>query len=598
MTKEELIEGEIYYCEGWGDSYLFEVTNKKDNNTYLGFKRKEISHSGWDFWTSSVITNLRKATKEECHQLQCSIKANKFIDYNTSMKTFNNSLIGRYLKYIGNSQSLPKYGDYFQIKVEESGNNLLRLSDNVSNCHWTYEEVKNKTSKHFELMPIDFIPEQQTNIMEEKKTEWVYEIVTCTTKEECDYVLEKIGNPRGIHSSNFLGKSVCFNSTKKMSIGTFGTYGIGFSKKDSKHYSFQEWCERFGHKPDFIKPIKEWSVGSYCVALKNNAYSIEECSKGDIFIKRDDENYCWAFYNNQSSNGWDCEHEDFKWFLTLQEAEIFSKSLNMKEEKWIPKAGDWIYLSEGCGGRGMLSDDEDKVAKIKDVKNGCLYLDDKSNNFRTTGSISVREQDIRKALPSEIPNNNIPEYVECVHYVGYENCYSKIYNTKTDNSISKLNDWETILIHYGRLKDGSFIESNKEAYEAQFQQYPLTKEECYSSEIEIGDEVFFRENWLNFGNSNCYKYINLNKSYKVKSLSTFKFKDCCGKVVFIPEIYDGYIPIEAIYKKNQTTIAKKVDVSSPKVGNKLLLFKKRESTSLPNVERTKLKIFKQKLIKI
>lgn len=108
----------------------------------------------------------------------------------------------------------------------------------------------------------------------------------------------------------------------------------------------------------------------------------------------------------------------------------------------------------------------------------------------------------------------IPEYVECIEENVYDygtNVIGKIYKVfgVTPNHINPY-----YLIEYGGIKYLSvskhrFKPSTKEAYEAQFKQYPLTKEECYSSEIEIGDEVQVlcvnshnsQSNWYKIGNS-------------------------------------------------------------------------------------------------
>lgn len=104
------------------------------------------------------------------------------------------SLVGRYLKYIGNNTiKLPKYGDYFQITVEKSGCNLLRLSDNAANCSWVYEDVKNGTCKSFELMPEGFNPN-------EVKSEWIPQVG--------DWVIvknyEQAGRGNGILTKNLV----------------------------------------------------------------------------------------------------------------------------------------------------------------------------------------------------------------------------------------------------------------------------------------------------------------------------------------------------------------------------------------------------------
>ena len=69
-----------------------------------------------------------------------------------------------------------------------------------------------------------------------------------------------------------------------------------------------------------------------------------------------------------------------------------------------------------------------------------------------------------------LPEENIteiPEYVECVSYFG-DKYIGKIYNTKLDKPEKiSTNTWYEILIDRGRLEDGSFKISNKEAYEKQ-----------------------------------------------------------------------------------------------------------------------------------
>jgi len=74
-----------------------------------------------------------------------------------------------------------------------------------------------------------------------------------------------------------------------------------------------------------VKPIEKWSVGSYCVALKDKAQAIGNCEAGDIFYHGI---RSWEFVNNPKDNNWCCSSDtEFNWFPTLEEAEKFSKSL-------------------------------------------------------------------------------------------------------------------------------------------------------------------------------------------------------------------------------------------------------------------------------
>lgn len=64
--------------------------------------------------------------------------------------------------------------------------------------------------------------------------------------------------------------------------------------------------------------------------------------------------------------------------------------------------------------------------------------------------------------------NEIPEYVECIDYFTKEN-FGKIFDTKIEpNSLSSCT-WKEILITHGRLIDGSFKKSTKEAFDKQNQ---------------------------------------------------------------------------------------------------------------------------------
>lgn len=74
-------------------------------------------------------------------------------------KVEEKSLVGRYLKYIGNSKNNPKYGDFF--RVDNMGSTgLFRINDKQAGCAWSPEKVLNGTSKSFELMPEGFHPDQ------------------------------------------------------------------------------------------------------------------------------------------------------------------------------------------------------------------------------------------------------------------------------------------------------------------------------------------------------------------------------------------------------------------------------------------------------
>ena len=257
--------------------------------------------------------------------------------------------------------------------------------------------------------------------------------------------------------------------------------------------------------------VKEWSVGSYCVALKNeiNWYGTK---KGDIYsIICEDR--AVNITKNSHTLVFHTPRKDFSWFATLQEAEIFSRSL--------------------------------------------------------------------------LNNNNIPEYVKCINY--FNNKKNKIYNTTIDKPENLTISWEDILINCGRLKDGTFIESTKEAYEAQFKQYPLTKEECYSSEIEVGDEVSSGNlTGIVIGiknNGECNYLVRHSNSFKGHQGHPKYFTLLKGNYSDKNDSwYYALSSLKLIKKASQTTNSvKKVLSSSPEVGTTNEIY-------IPKVTKTKPKV--------
>lgn len=112
-----------------------------------------------------------------------------------------------------------------------------------------------------------------------------------------------------------------------------------------------------------------------------------------------------------------------------------------------------------------------------------------------------------------LPEENIteiPEYVVCVNY--FDSKYTgKIYNTTIDKpEKNSTNTWYEILIDRGRLKDGSFKISNKEAYEKQKSHIPE-----YIECTETRGYYFIK--------GNIYKVIDSNNLSSAKLVSNIDF---------------------------------------------------------------------------
>ena len=129
----------------------------------------------------------------------------------------------------------------------------------------------------------------------------------------------------------------------------------------------------------------------------------------------------------------------------------------------------------------------------------------KNTNWSISYEHTLEKADMRLVsnfLPEKHPDKqlSIPEYVECVNSWHSVWTTGKIYKTETiqrdfPKTLSlKCNNSEIVHVIDWDVTKGNntgFKLSNKEAYEAQFKNYPLTTEQCISNNdiIEVGDEV-------------------------------------------------------------------------------------------------------------
>lgn len=131
-----------------------------------------------------------------------------------------------------------------------------------------YIAAKPINTRNWELMPIGWTPDT------EKK--YTYEVVCCETQEQWDFVLSKF-NPLGLEKSLWnKGRCITFGGTT--TIGTHSAKSWFESNGVSKVYSFEEWCNKFGHV--FSPEKEEFKVGDWAVSLtKTKNYIIGEVGR-------------------------------------------------------------------------------------------------------------------------------------------------------------------------------------------------------------------------------------------------------------------------------------------------------------------------------
>ena len=193
----------------------------------------------------------------------------------------------------------------------------------------------------------------------------------------------------------------------------------------------------------------------------------------------------------------------------------------------------------------------------------------------------------------------VPEYVQLVkeHWSVDGEYVGEIFNLSDLSNLSKFKYAPTknefLKNINGWITQGHFKISDKKSYDLQnSKQYPLVPEECYDTEIEVGDEV---EITINKYNHSPYK---VGESFIIREISEQN-----GEIYYRPieGRCTGIIStsVKLVKKANKTTtLDKKVDVISSKVPERLQL--KIRETVVENTieERIKLKLNNLKTIKI
>ncbi len=160
----------------------------------------------------------------------------------------------------------------------------------------------------------------------------------------------------------------------------------------------------------------------------------------------------------------------------------------------------------------------------------------------------------------EAPKMVIPEYVEYI-------------DTLYKGTIVKVEDWccgsYCKVVFYNGNKEQPFKHlvkySTKSAYDLQnLKQLPLTPEQCYNTEIEVGDEVECIE-----GIGNPGMGFNLGLKFIVNDIQNYEPEKCYFRKNG-HGVYENHLKlIKKANKDTTTTLNKKVDVSSPKVTDKI-----------------------------
>jgi hypothetical protein len=317
------------------------------------------------------------------------------------------------------------YGNDWLFKYNENNDETVYYLTPTSFSKSSWGFYKNKTitpcspeeKKWLEacIKADKFIPKEEALKVEPK---YEYEVVHCTTQEEWDFVRNKCIFSSAMYKYETWekhDKHVAYPEGVGICIKEVCYSGLSYWKKhNAKIYSFQEWCDKFGHKPDFKFKFEnnKWyktlntSSGTYYVKNKVINGHLDSFKE---YICDDKHYYCTI---NLGSEG------TYKYELLTDLSEIqqylpdghVDKIKVMKEESLVGR-----YLKALIDYPEHTDYKKNDFAKIvKDINGEDVYLE--SHNFRA----SISRKDYWELIPKGFtPDNIIPEYVEVLITKGW-----------------------------------------------------------------------------------------------------------------------------------------------------------------------------------
>ena len=180
MEIEDLKQNEIYYtiyAEG-NDLIIFKFSSQINDNEFKS--GAVIRNKNFDtencYFMQAYLNNIRPATPEEKHWLQCCITADKFITQEEAMKSFKQeeSLVGRWCKFLkdGIWNCKIQQDQLLQINKEDKDFIYFNWID-ITCC-----DKRRFKDKEIELMPKDFNPMENNHEELLKETKLRYPLGT------------------------------------------------------------------------------------------------------------------------------------------------------------------------------------------------------------------------------------------------------------------------------------------------------------------------------------------------------------------------------------------------------------------------------------
>lgn len=552
MELTDLIDGEVYYEEIKESTYISQY-NEKDTPFYIQTNTNNFYKCGAKMHIDNV---KRLATEEEKAWLNHCIKKDKFVPKEEFLKQYKQEfIVGKwykynnwYIKYLKNSNG------YFRSSEEIFNKEHKIIESNFGECD--KEKVLltdlNEISDYLPEGHVDKIMTIKESLLEEAKRKYpIGTVFKSALKHDSNPYVGKV--VKGMYLDN---NSHIWNGDS-----------IGFLYDNGK------WAEIVSNLE-----VNEFKKGDYIVLLKksNTKYFTQN------YIYLQNKNY-QCFYTNcdsigETTSGGAYFEDKNNWrYATPEEIDEYNRVGKPFDVTTLKQKEMSIQeIQEECKKRFPIGC-KFKCANTKQesilLQDNTVYTIDNNNIYASYGRGCLYHQGKYAELISlpEIKEKSVFEYVEYI-------------NTKYKGQIVKVEDWGCgsyckVIFPNGN-KEQPFKHlvkfSTKEAYENQLkQQYPLTPEQCFNSEIKVGDEVeVVKLEGFTADNNKIYLKANIGDRFTVyRNPTVYSYTNKNEYGIQLKEDLDRYCyPIECfklIKKANTTTEHKKVDVSSPKVTDKI-----------------------------
>jgi hypothetical protein len=250
----EIVEKMLYYQEKQGNKRDVSVFEKNKASAVKGFEWDETDE-GKDFWTDVINNNdfdcfFEKYPKSN---VVCGVTLERGKDYHITEK--DNTWIIRFEKFVDDIL----YDSKAISKTTYYGFQSLKGWGEVSSIK-SIRPATVQESKHLNQCIA------ANKYVEMEKT-YEYEVVHCTTQEQWDFVKEKLGY-------TFLNQWKVSEQDSCIDIIYSGSGAINwFKERNSKVYSFQDWCVKFNHQ------FEDFKVGDWVVITKSDEDWVEKMDK-------------------------------------------------------------------------------------------------------------------------------------------------------------------------------------------------------------------------------------------------------------------------------------------------------------------------------